>query len=308
MDKHWDIIGFGALAVDDILYLDHFPRPYEKMPVQKKQRQGGGLAATAMVAAARQHVRTAYCGRLGNDELSLYSIRELEHEGVDISTIQRSSGFRPFHSVILVDMSSASRAILYNREGVGEPDDTVVSEELIASSRFLFIDNNAYHSGIRAAEFAHAHGIPVIADIESTELPDLARFVSLIDHLIVGIDTARAMTHTGSTEGMARALANPQRAASVVTDGVNGCWYSEYGQAVHHFPAYRVDEVDTTGCGDVFHGTYAAALARGETVKRAIQIASASAALKATCCGGREGIPSLAQLEHFIVERGGSIT
>jgi len=304
MDKLWDIIGIGALAVDDILYLDHFPQKNEKMPVQMKHRQGGGLTATALVAATRQGARTAYCGRLGDDELSLYSIRELEREGVDISIIQRNSGSRPFHSVILVDMPSGSRAILFSREGVSEPDESIVTEKLIRSCRCLFLDNFAFHSGLRAAGFAHAHGIPVIADIESIDLPDLNRFESLIDHLIVGIDAARAMTRRDAVIDMVQTLANPGRAASVVTDGVNGCWFSEYGGPVQHFPAYIVDVVDTTGCGDVFHGTYAAALARGETVIRAIQIASASAALKATCCGGREGIPSLAKVESFITERG----
>jgi sulfofructose kinase len=254
MDKRWDILGLGTLAVDDILYLDHFPLPSEKIRVQISQRQGGGLTATAMVAAARQGVKTAYCGRLGDDELSLYSMRELEREGVDISTIQRSSGFRPFHSVVIVDMSAASRTILFNRDGVGEPDDTFITEELVSSCRFLFTDHNAPSSGLRAAEFAHAHGIPVIADIESINLPGLTRFVSLVDHLIVGIDIARAMTHAEAVVDMVQVLANPGRAASVVTDGVNGCWFSEHGEPVKHFPAYIVDVVDTTGCGDVFHG------------------------------------------------------
>src|SRR5512133_1642860 len=313
MDKRWDILGFGTLAVDDILYLDHFPQPNEKMPVQQRQRQGGGLTATAMVAAARQGVRAAYCGRLGEDELSLYSLGELEREGVDISTTQRSSGSRPFHAVILVDVPAASRAILYSREGVGEPDETVVTQDLIAGCRFVFIDNNAYYAGLRAAGFARGLGIPVIADIESIELPDWRQFVRPVDHLIVGINTARAMTRAAHApaEGvveMVQALSNLEtpapRAASVVTDGENGCWFSENGGPVQHFPAYRVAAVDTTGCGDVFHGSYAAALARGETVSRAIQLASASAAMKATCCGGREGIPGLEGLEQFIRERG----
>ena len=304
MEKRWDILGFGALAVDDILYLDHFPQANEKMPVRMKQRQGGGLAATAMVAAARQGSTAAYCGRLGDDELSLYSLQELEREGVDISITQRSSGYRPYYSVILVDMTSASRAILYSGEGVGEPDETVITEELIAQCRYLFIDNVTYHASLCAAGFARALGIPVIADIESIDLPDWKQFVRLVDHLIVGIDIARAMTQKESVVEMVQALANPKRAASVVTDGVNGCWSSEYGGPVRHLPAYIVDAVDTTGCGDVFHGAYAAALARGETTSQAIRVASASAALKATCCGGREGIPSVAKVEGFILERG----
>ncbi len=300
MDKRWDIIGLGSLTVDDLLYLDHYPQLNEKIPVKMKRRQGGGLTATALVTATHQGARSAYCGRLGDDELSFFSLQELKREGVDISLIQHWNGAKPFHSIVLVDIPSASRVILYDSEGVVEPDSSEVTEDLITSSRILFIDNTAYKSGLLAAGFAHAHGIPVIADIESINLPDLPRFLNLIDHLIVGIDTARAITHKQMVEEMVYELSNTQRAACVVTDGVNGCWYSEYGETVHHFPAYQVAVVDTTGCGDVFHGAYAAALVRGESVSKSVQVASASAALKATCYGGREGIPNLASVEEFL--------
>ena len=99
---------------------------------------------------------------------------------------------------------------------------------------------------------------------------------------------------------MVRELATPQSAAGVVTAGANGCWYSEHGGEVHHVPAYQVNVVDTTGCGDVFHGSYAAALARGESASRAVHVASASAAIKATLPGGRQGIPGLAAVEAFL--------
>ena len=140
MEKRWDILGLGAVAVDDILYLERFPRPDEKMPVQATRRQGGGLTATALVAAARHGARSAYCARLGDDDLSQYSLGELEREGVDVATVQRTPRARPYHSVILVDAPSASRVILYNTAGVEEPDDEFVSEEMVAAARSVLIE------------------------------------------------------------------------------------------------------------------------------------------------------------------------
>jgi len=86
----------------------------------------------------------------------------------------------------------------------------------------------------------------------------------------------------------------------VVTSGAQGCWYSERGGAVRHFPAFQVQAVDTTGCGDVFHGAYAACMAWGYGVERAIEVASAAAAIKATQPGGRSGIPTLPAVESFL--------
>jgi sulfofructose kinase len=300
MNKRWDIIGIGVVAVDDLLYLDHFPQPNEKIVVKMAQRQGGGLTGTALVAAARQGAKAAYCGRLGNDALSLFSLQELDREGVDTSPSQFCVGNKPPHSIILVDTSCGSRTIISNLEGFSEPDCMVITEDLIVSSRVLFIDYLSHQAGLQAASLARAHGIPVVADLELASLPEVDSFLSVVDHLIIGIDLAGAITQEQNAEEMVRKIATPQRAACVVTAGANGCWYSEYGGEVYQFPAYQVNVVDTTGCGDVFHGAYTAALARGEPVSRAVQVASASAAIKATRPGGREGIPDLASVEAFL--------
>jgi sulfofructose kinase len=58
--------------------------------------------------------------------------------------------------------------------------------------------------------------------------------------------------------------------------------------------------VDTTGCGDVFHGAYAACIAQGESVDTAVRIATAAAGIKATQPGGRAGIPGRAAIDRFL--------
>ena len=53
MSARWDILGLGVVAVDDLLYVEHYPRPDSKLPILAKRREGGGLTATALVAASR---------------------------------------------------------------------------------------------------------------------------------------------------------------------------------------------------------------------------------------------------------------
>ena len=69
---------------------------------------------------------------------------------------------------------------------------------------------------------------------------------------------------------------------------------------VLHQPAFRVETVDTTGCGDVFHGAYAAALREGRPIADRLRFAAAVAALKATRVGGQKGIPSREEVEAFL--------
>ena len=307
MNKRWDVLGIGVAAVDDLVFVEHFPQPDVKMPIKYKQRQGGGLAATALVTAARLGKRVAYCACLGNDELSAYTISELQREGVDCSQVQIVEQARPFHSIIIVDLSVGSRTILYSSEGFTEPDPARITDQLVRECKVLLIDSFVLKTGLHAAKLGQACQVPVVADVELPLVPELDQFVSLVDHLIIGTTMGAAMTGKDNPAEMVRELARTGRTCTVVTAGELGCWYVEGQGEVQHYPAFEVQVVDTTGCGDVFHGAYATALANGEDVSRAIAIATASAGLKAAQPGGRTGIPDRTRVEEFLREMGNAV-
>ena len=48
----------------------------------------------------------------------------------------------------------------------------------------------------------------------------------------------------------------------VVTEGILGSW-ALTPQGVIHQKAFPVEAIDTTGCGDAFHGAYAVGLLEG---------------------------------------------
>jgi sugar/nucleoside kinase (ribokinase family) len=298
----WDVLGFGAVAVDDLIYVDHHPLPDSKMLVRAKRREGGGLTGTALVAVARLGAKAAYCGVLGDDELSRFTIQELEREGVDCTPILHRAEARPIHSIVIVDLSTGQRSILAYPGGMIERQPEELTEDLIASCRVLFVDQTVIEGALHATKVAHAHGIPVVADIEFTADPRSPDLIRQVDHLIIGINLARQLTGEEDPATMVRSLAHAGRACCAVTAGERGCWYAEHDGKVRHFPAFPVQVVDTTGCGDVFHGAYAACIAQGESVDVAIQVATAAAGLKATRPGGRSGIPSRAMVDQFLRE------
>jgi ribokinase len=125
--------------------------------------------------------------------------------------------------------------------------------------------------------------------------------LALVDHLILSEEFACRITRESSAAKAAQALWQPDRVVVLVTCGANGCWSfaPENGRAARHHAAFTVQAADTTGCGDVFHGAYAASLARGEALEARILCATATAALKA-----RHGdIPRRAAVEEFLRAR-----
>ena len=102
-----------------------------------------------------------------------------------------------------------------------------------------------------------------MADLESRQFPRFDELLALADHLILSGHFACQVTAVKKPAAAAAKLWRTGRSAVVVTCGAEGCWFLDgANKNPEHFSAFRVKATDTTGCGDVFHGAYAAALAR----------------------------------------------
>jgi len=306
-DSHIDILGLGAVAVDDLIYVDSYPPRDTKMPVQRQERHCGGLTATALVTAARLGSNCAYAGVLGYDELSEFAIERMRQEGISLSHLVRRDQARPIHSIIIVDEVRKTRNIFFDRHGVVGADPDLPEPDVIRSARALLIDNFGIEGMIRAARIAREAGIPVVADFESDDAPRFSELLALVDHLIVSRDFGEKMTGEKDPARAAQKLWAQGRQVVIVTNGPEGSTYLDASpcDSPKHQPAFPVSVVDTTGCGDVFHGAYASALVRRLPLAERVRFASATAALKATQRGGQAGIPSRSGVENFL-DRGSS--
>jgi sugar/nucleoside kinase (ribokinase family) len=61
--------------------------------------------------------------------------------------------------------------------------------------------------------------------------------------------------------------------------------------------------VDTTGCGDSYHGAFLFGLLKGLDLEQTAALASAVAALNSQALGGRTGLPTLEQATAFLSTR-----
>jgi sugar/nucleoside kinase (ribokinase family) len=301
MPKTLDVLGLGCTAVDDLVFVPQFPAADSKLRVSRRERQCGGLTATALVAAARLEARAAYAGTLGEDADSAFVRTALERAGVQTNLVVRQPGVRPVRSVILVDETTGSRTILYDVSQAGGAHPRRPAAAVFARSRVLLVDGWGMEGQLRAARLARRAGVPVVGDLESFDRPRFEELLALTDHLIVSEDFARRYTGAAEAAEGARRLWRPDRAVVVVTCGAQGGWWLAAGMAgPRRYAAFSVPVVDTTGCGDVFHGAYAAALARGWPLEERLRVAAAAAALKATRPGGQAGCPSWAAVRSLL--------
>jgi len=304
----YDILGFGAVAVDDLLYVEEYPPAERKVRVHRQLRQCGGLTGTALVAAARLGARCAYVGVLGDDELSRFVIDGLAREGIDLGHRASRTEARPAHSTIIVDETHKTRTIFARiGEAIGA-DPQLPDAALIRSARVLLVDHHGLEGTLRAVRIARDAGVHVVADFERNPGPRFPSLVAMVEHLVISERFARELTGDwpSPVEQLLPRLWSPARRAVVVTCGADGGWYQVGGPTgdFERYPAFPVEVVDTTGCGDVFHGAYAVGVAEGQDVAQGVRFASAVAALKATQRGGQAGCPTRAVVEAFLAEHG----
>jgi sugar/nucleoside kinase (ribokinase family) len=79
----------------------------------------------------------------------------------------------------------------------------------------------------------------------------------------------------------------------LVTDGIQGSWAldCEAGGIIHQ-PAFVVDPVDTTGCGDAFHAGYIVGVLEGWPLALRMEFGSLLASRVAGRVGGRTALPN----------------
>ena len=280
--------------------MDEWPERERKIPIHRLETQGGGLGATALVAAARVGAKCAYAGMLGFDDASKRVADILECEGIDLDLVSWREEAGAIRSFVVVDTTHNSRNIFFKRpQLVGAPPDEPGESE-IAASKCVFIDHYGGAGNVRVGEIARRVGVPVVADFERNNVEGWNDFYPLVDHLILSRGFASRLTNETEPTEIVRALWNENRKVVLVTCGEDGCFASTDGKTLAQHRAFATDVVDTTGCGDCFHGVYCATLSWDYALEKRIQWASAAASLKARVAGAQRGLPLRAAVERAV--------
>jgi ribokinase len=299
----YDVLGIGCNAVDYLCPMERYPIEDEKLQVEDIELQGGGNIATALVAVARLGGRAAYHTVIAEDQNTEWILSNFKREHVDIDHLIIKRGNNPL-AFILINRSTGSRTILYSKKKVPgfQPDE--LHTDLIGRAQVLLVDFYFPEASLRACSIASSLNIPVVIDAEKPS--HLADQVLLhCSHVIAsrgfalqycGVDSA--VDGDVLLQKFAARLKSP---FVCITLGENGALaYDRTTQTNFHQQAFKVDTVDSTGAGDVFHGAFAYFLSQDFTLQKAVEYAAAAAACKCRQIGGRSGIPNRDELELFL--------
>jgi len=298
-NNYIDVLGLGSVTVDFVGTVTQWPAEGLKQPLESLSIHDGGLVGTALVAVSRLGGRAAFAGKLGSSDMARRAIESLKKEAIDTSFVIATANAEPIIAFVFANTSTGHRNIFWTRQGVHYPMPAELPDpRWYERTRVLFIDYECGRAGIETAKIARIHKIPVISDIEG-KTPHTAEAMAISTHLVVSEDFAQSYTNKTTIDDMLLSLRTSREQVVIITCGAKGC-VGIGPEGKFKVPAYKVNAIDTTGCGDTFHGAFALAIAQERTVVEAARFASAAAALCATKIGGRDGIPNVVQLESFM--------
>ena len=297
MNNEITITGIGYCGMDYLCIVPHVPHD-DKVEMVASLVQGGGPAVTAIVAAARLGARTAFCGVVGDDERGAQILSGLNAEGIDTGHIKTRRGAESPAGFCWIEQKSGKRSIAWTRGSAPALSPREIDRELIRNSSVLHLDGHQTQAAIAAAKTARKNGVIVSLDA-GTIVPGIDELLALSDIVIASEKFARSYTGESRMESAVKKLFRGNRKFAAITKGKAGSVGFD-GHNLLRCPAFKVEVVDTTGAGDVYHGAFAFDYARGKTWAECMRFAAAVSALKCTRLGGRTGIPDLKTAEHFM--------
>jgi ribokinase len=267
----------GSANLDLVARTPRIPDPGETVLGTAYSEYHGGKGANQAVGAARTAL-TAFVGCVGTDEAGQRTIGHLEERGVltdELAVVEGETG----RAVITVaDDGENSIVVLPLTNLAVSPEQVRKSLDRLQPDVVLCQLEIPMESVVAAAEWCEGNEKRFLLNPSPVaEVPQ--HVVALADPLLVNRGEAVALAGGAEEQPLREALeALRGTARSLVgTDGARGALVSEADGSFSEVPVTPTKAVDTTGAGDEFAGTLAAALATGASLRDAAVAASRAA-------------------------------
>ncbi len=259
----------GIVGQTIFMQVDHFHIGGETVETEKAHFEYGAKGFNQALAAARMGAEVSFLCPLGEREI--YDVTALcEKENIKPFIVKKDAPTS--FGCVITDKTGANRVTVYKGATLA-PEDIKIFEDEIKNADILLLTNEiAEEVNLTAAKTAAEHGTKVILN----PAPARKTAMALLDLIYLFLPN----------EFEADGLDNYTNV--IQTLGERGCYIRATGETV---PAVKVKAVDTTGAGDTFCGTLAAALALGKSIESATKTAVLSSSISVTRRGAATSIP-----------------
>jgi sugar/nucleoside kinase (ribokinase family) len=302
----FDVIVVGELNADLILLGDVIPEfgQVEKL-VDDAALVLGSSSAIFACGAARLGLRVAFIGKVGDDALGQFVLRELERHGIDSTGVVVDPVLKTGLTVIL--SRAGDRALLTYPGSIAALRYAEIDRALLARGRHVHLGSYFLLDALRPDVprlFAEARALGLSVSLDTNYDPQelwnggLHEALRHVDIFLP--NQAELLAITRQTEvGAALAALGDGVPTVVVKLGSRGAQALHARQLVEA-GTIAVQAVDTTGAGDSFDAGFVYGHLAGWTVAEALRMACICGALSTRAVGGTAAQATLAEAQAFL--------
>lgn len=306
----YDIVSIGSATRDVFLSVSDFKKVKSddfstgeglcfpsgsKLEIKKVVFTSGGGGTNAAVTFARQGLKTANIGAVGEDFNGRELLDELKGEGIDVSHFQIHNDDFTAYSVILVDPSGERTILSYKGEGQHFRVQDINFDAI--ETKWLFLDSLGGHYDLleKAVNWAASKGVKLATNPGGKEVDHgLEKWRPLMKNFdIFWMNQEEAAKLTGidyknETE-IFKKMDELIGGIFVMTKGPEGMVVSD-GKKVYRAGVPDSPVVERTGAGDASVSGFISEYIRSGDIAKAIQFGTANASSVVTEFGAKKGI------------------
>lgn len=282
----------GHAAYDITLPIESYPKENQKMRVGPTIECGGGSAANCASLLSRWGLDTYFLGTIGKDYYGDKIYDEFVNDGVNTSLLRRTDKFNTTSSYIMANTTNGSRTIIISRTKKVESDDIHIPSYF----DLIICDGEEPTLSIKAIK----ENPNAISVIDAGNLKDsIVKICPYVTYIVCSRDFANEYTgiktDLDNIESLKEAYEKIREDFNtnvVITLGSFGS-FAKVDDKYVLVPSIKVDPVDTTAAGDIYHGAFGYFISNGYSLKDTMKLANITGAISTLSIGGRNSIPEL---------------
>ncbi|MBN2454565.1 carbohydrate kinase family protein [Candidatus Woesearchaeota archaeon] len=295
--KKYDFLGIGSSVVDIHAIMKaperidiKSPKSLEqyvcvafasKTPLNDLRLSGGGSAMNSLITMAKLGAKTALISAIGNDTFGKIIREEIDKSCISREFLKVKKGKTGIGINII---SEGEKSVLIYRGVLNDLSPKDLPEQAIKRANQVFItalaSEQAYQLFLKALKLAKKNRVNIVFAPSISMLRIFSGRLRKLknDFDLVMLNYEEGCYYTGKKDIKKVLRALPGKVC-VVTKDKEGA-YARDGRKYYHIGAVPVPVRGTIGAGDAFNGTFAYEYYNTGSVKKAMKLANAVAAMK----------------------------
>ena len=299
------IAAVGVHVLDThVLRVESIPDNSDGALVDTIRMSPAGTAGGTGVVLSRLGAEVHSIGAIGQDPIATILTSLLGQHGVDTTRLVRKPEFQTSSSVLPVRPNGDRPAWhCVGANGALTLDDVDLSS--IPGLTHVHLGGPEFLGGPAAGELfaaARAAGCTTSVDVLAPGDPDMLAWIEdclpHTDYLLPNDEQVLGFTGATDLESGARELVGRGASCVAVTQGAKGALVVTADETIT-VPAYDVEVVDTTGCGDAFSAGFLRGRGLGLDLRASAELGCATAAQLVSGVGTDAGNYDLARVQEF---------